>query len=206
MDGINRISIKSDLFGSGAWRFKKAAPYLPWTNALYRAVFKKIGHELAPGEATITCSKEEFTAGYDYQLGIDVILCTTKGEEMTLQEKFLYKGFDTVTVEHFNDWRTETPGDWHNMKTQFYFVGDDVDHNLANRFDPWILLDWPATKLRTDIPWHIRKNQNDGARADFKFAPMGQFPPEVVVACSWDWHEKLAYNKTLGEGRARTEL
>lgn len=34
----------------------------------------------------------------------------------------------------------------------------------------------------TRIPWMERRNQNDGARASFRYVPFTQLPAEVVIA------------------------
>ncbi|GAJ20241.1 unnamed protein product, partial [marine sediment metagenome] len=90
MVGITRFNITDRVRGKGAWRFEDSRKHWPVANALYRQIFTKLGMPLMPGEETIDCAMKEFEAGYDYQLGIDVILRPVAGGEGTLQEKFLF--------------------------------------------------------------------------------------------------------------------
>ena len=100
-----------------------------------------------------------------------------------MQEKFLFTGFNTVTIEHCQDWLALEPGDWYKLKAQYYFVGYDATKKL--RFDPWVLLDWTRLQRVTAqgrIPWRLRGNRKDGARASFMFIEFDKLPPDVVVA------------------------
>ena len=183
--GITRVVITDEIRGSGAWRFVEARKRWPAANKLYRQVFDCIGMPLCPDEREMQCSKEEFVAGYDYALGIDVILEFDIGMEATLQEKFLFTSFKTVTVEYYQNPDTRELGDWFRMRAQYYFVG--YDRNKALDFQDWILLDWPATMRATAqrrIHWLDRTNAQDGARATFRYAGFEQFPPDCVVASS----------------------
>jgi hypothetical protein len=140
---------------------------------------------LLEGDAETRCTLAEFEAGYDYALGIDVILRFNSGMESTLQEKFLFTRFKTVTVEYMQDWANDVRGDWFKMRAQYYFVG--YDRNKSCTFQDWILLNWPATQQATAqnlIAWDCRPNLEDGARANFRFAHFDIFPPFCVVACS----------------------
>lgn len=183
--GIARVNITDKPNGAGAWRFEKSHRLQPAANRLYRAVFERIGIPLLPGLHQIDCSVQSFNAGYDRQLGIDVFLRFEHGGRASLQEKFLFTAFKTVTVEYYQNWRTQEPGDWFNMNAQYYFVG--YDRNETNDFQDWILLDWPAVQRVTaqeKIKWLFQPNREDGARANFTYAPFAAFPPECVVACS----------------------
>lgn len=187
MVGITRFNITDEVKGRGAWRFKEAKKRWPAANSLYQEIFAALGMPLLPGEEVIECVKAEFEAGYDYQLGIDVILRPVVGGESTLQEKFLFTDFNSVTVEHCQDWLTLEPGDWYRLKAQYYFVGYDAKQHL--RFDPWILLDWSRLQRATAqdrIPWRLRGNDKDkdGARASFLYVKFEKVPPDVIVACS----------------------
>lgn len=140
-----------------------------------------------PGEETIDCTKKEFEAGYDYQLGIDVILRPIGGGESTMQEKFLFTTYKTVTVEHLQDWLTLPLelGDWFKLKAQYYFVGYDAERCL--RFTPWILLDWTRLQRATAqgrVPWRLHGNLREkvGARASFISVEFKKVPPDVIVA------------------------
>ena len=179
--GIQRIAITDTVSGRGAWRFTKSQARQPAAIEIYREVFDG----LLPGYEEMRCTSEEFTAGYDSQLGIDVILNFESGMTSTLQEKFLFTKFKTVTVEYMQDWRQEIPGDWFNLRAQYYFVG--YDRINANTFQDWIILNWSvAQQLTTEglIPWQLLYNKFDGARANAKFAKFDDFPARCVLARS----------------------
>ena len=155
-----------------------------WTLAddLYHSIFK--GY-LAPGAQVIDCTLDEFKAGYDKFLGIDVLLTFVNGMTLTMQEKFLTTKYNTVTVEYFNDPRTGEPGDWCELKAQLYFVGYWDKKAPHDGFRKWILLDWPMTVLQTQkgmIPWSERGNTHSAARANFKFVKFAQVPKSCIVA------------------------
>ncbi len=183
--GITRFNITDEVKGRGSWRFEKARKYWSVASALYRQIFTELGMPLLSGEETVDCSRAEFQAGYDYQLGIDVVLRPAGGSESTLQEKFLFTEFNTVTVEHCQDWLTLEEGDWFKLKAHYYFVGYGPTESL--RLDPWILLDWPRLQRATAqgrIEWRLRGNQEDGARASFMYVPFDKVPSDAIAASS----------------------
>jgi len=201
--GITRFNITDKVKGKGAWRFKEAKKRWPAANSLYRDIFARLGMTLMPGEETIDCTLKEFEAGYDYQLGIDVILRPTNGGEGTLQEKFLFTDFNTVTIEHLQDWLTLPLelGDFFKLKANYYFVGYDPTGGL--QFDPWVLLDWPRLQRVTAqrrIPWRLRGNYKDKARASFMYVEMDELPEDVCVDSSKRRREHRA------EGKAGPDL
>ncbi len=180
--GITRFWIKREITGQGAWRFEDSKKCWPIANALYREIFAHVGMTILPGEEVIECSKEEFFAGYDYQLGIDVIIRVNGGCESTLQEKFLFTDFNTVTIEHCQDWLSLVEGDWFKLKAQYYFVGYKRDKTI---FSNWILLDWAKLQRATAqnrVPWRLRGNGKDNARASFMFVPFNDIPKDVIVS------------------------
>lgn len=183
MAGIERIHITEEVNGRGSWRFKWSQGRGDAANSLYRRIFDRLQTPLLPGEEPIECSLEEFEAGYDHELGIDVLLRFEGGMTATLQEKFLRFHLSTVTVEYMQNRATKEQGDWFNLKSQYYFVGYDRDDSKT--FDDWILLDWPATMRATQqkrIRWYEKPNKRDGARASFRFAYFDRIPQECVVA------------------------
>ena len=113
--GITRIHILDKPNGTGAWRFVESQKRQTAANRLYRLAFERAQMPLLPGTHYIECSAESFNAGYDRQLGIDVWLRFQHGGRATLQEKFLFTEFRTVTVEYYQNWRTQEPGDWFSM-------------------------------------------------------------------------------------------
>jgi len=185
MVGITRFNITDEATGRGKWRFEDSKRYWDIANTLYRKIFTDLGMPLLQSDEVIDCTREEFEAGYDYQLGIDVILRPQGQGESTIQEKFLFTRFNTVTVEHCQDWRILEPGDWFKLKAQYYFVGYDAEKQL--QFDPWVLIDWPRLQRATAqhrVPWHLGENKEDGAKASFMYVKFEKLPPEVIVASS----------------------
>lgn len=176
--------ITDKIVGRGSWRFRKSRKLWPVADELYPAILADAGMPLEAGIEYLRCTKDEFEAGYDYAFGVDVLLTLQTGQQMTMQEKFLFTKWNTVTVEYHQDWRTETLGDWFNLRCQYYFVGYDFPET-GQRFSDWILLDWPAVVKATGqgkIIWLTNRNVRDGARSDFKYAHFDTFPPECVVA------------------------
>lgn len=174
--GIQRIKVKNQVNGRGAWRFDVAKPYHEVINKIYRSLFN-----LVPVDEYLECTAEERLARYDIEFGVDVILNFMHGQSTTIQEKVLTTEFNTVTVEYYQDWRNEIEGDWFKLKCDFYFVGyaNSSPHDL----DRWILLDWNKVRMAGGkVPWRARENQNDGARANFRYAHFNSFPPDCVVA------------------------
>lgn len=182
MAGITRINIIDEVRGRGAYRFTESRQMQPVANKLYREIFAKQGMPLAPGDEQIDCTRQEFEAGYDYQLGIDVFLTFSDGTTDTLQEKFLTTRYETVTVEYMNDHENNVPGDWFHLRANYYFVG--YYENSAS-FARYILLDWPETLRFTRqerIPWDMGYNRRDGARASFKHTHFDNIPMACYVA------------------------
>jgi hypothetical protein len=182
MAGITRIIITDRINGRGAYRFRESAVMRPYANLLYRSIFKKMGVELAPGDEEKQCTKQEFLAGYDHVLGIDVILAFLKGIGATLQEKFLKTDFYTLTVEYMQDWRNQIPGDWFNMRCQYYFTGYyDIEHP-ENGFSKYVLVNWPSLQIDPSIVWAENHNQCDGALASFRYISFRRIPMQHIIA------------------------
>lgn len=193
MAGITRYIITNNFNGPGAWRFTRSRKL--WTAAieLYRAIFESYHCPLQPGYEEIETTRDEFMAGYDRLLGIDLILKFENGMESTLQEKFLFTTFDTVTVEYMDDWNNGVEGDWFRLKAQYYFVGYQVEDEL--RFDRWILMNWANVQLasnRGQIDWHEQFNGQDGARASFQWAHRTDIPDYCKIMDSERWRAIIA--------------
>lgn len=174
--------------GRGAYRATESRTLQPTANAIYRTALASQGLDLLPGDTEQDCALTEFAAGYDAQLGIDVLLNFSSGLQSTMQEKFLTTGdrYSTITVEYYQNWRTEEPGDWFKLRVDYYFVG--YHQRGATAFDKWILLDWPAVKRATSrnlIPWQENKNTRDGARASFRYANFWDIPKDCVIDGAW---------------------
>lgn len=186
MAGIKRVHITDVVNGRGAWRFRDSRRLWPAANQLYRDAFADIGMPLADGDEELECSKDGYDAGYDSDLGIDVLLTFANGQTATMQEKFLFTKYNTVTVEYYQNPAMDIEGDWFTMKCQYYFVGYDFP-KTGRRFSTWVLLDWPRLQLATAqerVYWQITPNKHDGARANFKHTPIHVLPADVVIAAS----------------------
>lgn len=193
--GITRVTITDSITGVGAWRFKAAAARQPAANVLYRTIFNRLGMPLLPGETLLCTTLDEFESGYDRYLGIDVIFSFASGQEATLQEKFLTWRESTVTVEFMQDHKTGEQGDWFKLKADYYFVG--YDRLKANNFQEWIMLNWPLVRQMTNqglIPWQVKENTRDGARASFKYVHFGQMPDRCIVHGQWNKQEHIENN------------
>lgn len=183
--GITRISITDGWNGRGFKRLTDSRDRWMMANHLYRYIFAQLNMPLLDGYNEIKCTKEEYEAGYDFDLGIDVILAFDNGMKVTMQEKFLYTNFGTVTVEYMNNPDSGEVGDWFTGKWNWYFVGYDTDKKM--RWNEWALVDWPAMMrltMQNRIVWYENKNQNDGARASFKYTYISRLPKECVIASS----------------------
>lgn len=182
MAGISRINITDVVSGRGAWRFIESQRMQPVANKIYRQVW---GDNLCDGDEMIDTSLQDYAAGYDKDLGIDVFLKFKSGHQMTLQEKFLSTTFDTITVEYMQDAANNIPGDWFNLRINYYFVGY-YDKNVDSpEFRTWALVDWAALQRATSmgqIQWDERVNQRDGARASFRYVRFCDLPDSVVIA------------------------
>lgn len=188
MVGITRFKIKGEYTTPGGQRFIDAMKYWDRANNLYRQIFACVKMPLFDGEEIIECTREEFEAGYDYQLGIDLILRPIGYCESTLQEKFLFTSFNTLTIEHCNDWLTLTPGDWYKLKANYYFVGYDKEQ-ICGTLYPWILVNWQELVHQTalgHIAWKLRGNDvaKVGARASFMYVPFNKVPNKAVLLSS----------------------
>ena len=183
--GITRVEITDSVNGRGASRFRDSQARWGMADDLYRHIAHRLDMPLKSGSDAVCYSLDEARAALDWEMGIDVILSFENGMEITMQEKFLLTTFRTVTVEYMNDPIRGMEGDWFTLKANWYFVGYDEGKDM--RWNRWIMLNWPATKVLTaqgKIPWQERLNGRQGARASFRYAPMNAFPPECVIAYS----------------------
>lgn len=181
MSGITRIDIQNNVVGRGAYRFEQSRSMWEKANGLYRRAFYMAGMPLEIGDELLRVDLNSFESGYDKFLGVDVMLGFESGQSATMQEKFLFTTFNTVTVEYMQDWRTGERGDWFKMKAQYYFTG----YVRNNEFTNWIVLDWPSTIRATaqnKIKWGERQNMRDGARSSFRYCPIQDFPNNTFMA------------------------
>ena len=181
--GINRINITEQLRGRGAYRFTESRKMQPTADILYRDMFNRIDAPLCPDVAQVNCSLKEFEAGYDHALGIDVVFKFANGTTATLQEKFLTTDWDTLTVEYMQDPDNNIPGDWFNMKCQYYFVGYyDTSHRELG-FDRYAMVNWVDLQ-RYPLRWHDGRNNREvcGARASFRYVSIYAIPDRCIIA------------------------
>lgn len=191
MAGITRIKIVGNMCSKGARRFIDSEMHFKLANDLYKDLFSELNTPLEDGDEIKEVTPEDFDAGYDKFFGIDVILKFKAGYTATIQEKFLFTTFNTVTVEYMQDWRNGIDGDWANLRCQYYFVGYDYNYSKSMprklpKFDNWILLDWSRVQRLTAqnlISWKSNINKHDGALASFKYVPFELIPTDAVVAC-----------------------
>jgi len=182
--GIQRVHIISQISGPGAQRFIDSQKLWPVANRLYREIFDSIGAPLVDGYERIECTLEEFKAGYDRFLGVDVLLTLETGQVLTLQEKFLMTSFRTATVEYYQRPQAQEEGDWFKLKCQLYFVGYNYP-SPDNQFSTYVLLDWPRVVLATAqdrITWRVRGNQRQNAMANFKYCEIEGIPEDCTIA------------------------
>lgn len=163
------------------WRRKQEIKMRPVADKLYRSIFGNLF-----GEVGIYRPEHEDDYILDREFAIDTILTLPGGQILTMQEKFLsskYSGYRTVTVEYEQNQHTGEHGDWYKLASQLYFCGYITEDN--NGFHPWVLLDWPATVLSTQlnqIQWQDNSNKDGRAMASFKFTVMDNLPDNAVVA------------------------
>lgn len=193
MPGITRIHIQSDWNASNDWRLELARAHEPIANRLYLVEFARLGLDLAPAIETVTVTKQEAAARYDWAEGIDVILRTVSGARMTLQEKFLTFTESTATFEERKTSGAE--GAWYYCTAQYYFVGytrqywNNRQRHLYAKpvidFQDWLLLDFPAMR-RADaagrVRWKNNHNEHDGRSATFRYVPFDSVPHSCIVA------------------------
>lgn len=187
--GIVRVNITDKPKGRGAYRFELSAAHQGLANRLYRSIFQKRGMSLAADDTALNCTLAEFEAGYDIKFGVDVVLTFENGMTATMQEKFLFTTFDTVTVEYMNDWQRGVEGDWFTLRCNYYFVGYNYGYKPGApiKFDSWIMADWFSLQkatLQGKVTWEERRNDKDGAKASFryaKFSDIARYAPEAVI-------------------------
>lgn len=97
MQGITRIQIISDnrKYDELCDRVKNSYKNI---NALYREILP-----IMDNECVEEVELNDLHGTYDWQEGIDIILYLRDGSKLTLQEKILTKGFNTITFEEKKD-------------------------------------------------------------------------------------------------------
>jgi len=158
-------------------RKQQEAKGQPIADAIYKAQY--------PGCEIKRFSREDESV-LDIKFAIDLQLKLTSGQILTCQEKFLsykYAGFNSVTIEFMQDFKTGEEGDWFKMAVQIYFVAYfDKDEQS---FLKWALLDWSAIAKETAsnrIDWRTNQNKDGHARASFRFIDWDKLPSHCIIA------------------------
>lgn len=171
----------------GASRFKQELIGRPIADRIYKDVFG----------ADIDIIRD--VAVLDRELGVDAVLIVGSRLRLLGQEKFLsyaYSRFRSITVEHYQNWRTKEEGDWFNLACQFYFTGYLTENE--DDFDPWVLANWPAIVFATiqgRVAWQDNKNKDGSARASFRYTIMDDLPADCIMACGPSISTRKAFEK-----------
>jgi len=165
------------------WRRKQELKGRPIADGIYKMIFGE--------DIIIERFERPDNKILDKEFAIDVkVKFTESGLILLGQEKFLsnkYIGYESITVEEYQDQSTKEEGDWFKIGVQFYFVSyfneDYTDFGL------WIMIDWTKAVILTaqnKINWYSNKNQDGSARASFRYTYMKQIPSEAIIANSWE--------------------
>lgn len=183
--GIQRIHIISDWVEP---RLEFAHDLESTADEVYRGIFERRDTPLLPGLDIIKCTKQEAMARYDWREGVDLIFNLSDGTRMTCQEKILDFSQSTLTVtEH----QMTKPGAWYTCTAQLYFVGYARNYrNFGDKsFQDWIMVNFPALKLKKDINWQFKENTKNGyIGIAFRFIPFSEVPDDCIIDC-YDYEE-----------------
>ncbi len=182
--GIVRIQIESTWRD---WRTDMVRNLAPVANDILRQAFASIGLGLASGETSITCTKEQAQARYDWQEGIDVLLYFQQGGKATLQEKYLTYPMSTLTFEEHKT--SGALGAWYYCTAQYYFVGYAREYKDRRKpvlaFQDWMLVDFAGLKRASAlslVPWEpIKQNRHDNRRATFRYVYFDNVPTSCII-------------------------
>jgi len=183
MAGIERVHIKQG-FHNGDGRDIKSLEMEPTANDTYFELFEKLNMPLQDGVKVEECDTvNDAKARYDYIDGIDVFLKLQNGHRVTIQEKFLFTDFKTVTFTDTN--RMGYPGSFYTCISQYYFVAYAKDYPLDKSFRDYILIDFPGL-LRYDannrLNWKINTNTFRGLeRINFRYLYYDDIPDEIII-------------------------
>jgi hypothetical protein len=144
----------------------------------------KIYNELWQG---IKIKRFELEDNYllDKEFAIDIQIIFNNGLILTGQEKFLsyeYLKYNSLTVEHLQNWNTGELGDWYKMAVQFCFISYFNKDNIG--FYKWAILNWPSIVINTyykNIIWIDNRNKNGRAKASFKWYNIDKLPEECII-------------------------
>lgn len=172
MVGIERIKIISDNDFLRE-RSNRANEYIRPINDIYRSILP-----LADGETETQTTLEELRGRYDANEGIDIILTLRDGSKITLQEKCLFKGFNTVTFETIKN--SGKKGAWYYCTAQLYFCAEARE----GRIEKYVLIDLAKLKILSNqykLPWQ-HKVGNTRSHEGFMFMKFTDIPEECLLA------------------------
>ena len=121
---------------------------------------------------------EELRGRYDANEGIDIILTLRDGSKITLQEKCLFKGFNTVTFETRKNSGKE--GAWFYCTAQLYFCAEASE----GRIKKYVLIELAKLKILSnqyELPWQRRVGKTR-SREEFMFMKFTDIPEECLYA------------------------
>jgi len=174
MSGIERIKIISD--DNNLYlreRSNKANEYIIPLNNIYREILP-----LADGEIVTEIKKEELKGRYDANEGIDIILTLRDGSRITLQEKCLFRGFNTATFETSKN--SGKLGAWFYCTAQLYFCAEASDGQILS----YVLIDLARLKILSNfesLPWRHQVGKTRSGEG-FMFMKFADLPSECVIS------------------------
>jgi hypothetical protein len=183
MAGIERVHILQG-FPKGDGRDKKSLAMEPTANGTYFEMFAKLGLPLQDGVHVEECDTvKDLEARYDYIDGIDCFLNFKNGHRASIQEKFLFTKYKTVTFTDTN--KMGYPGSFYTCISQYYFVGYAKDYPADKSFRDYILVDFPGL-LRWDamnnLKWGNNANTANGLkRINFRYLHYDNIPSHLVI-------------------------
>ena len=192
MAGITRIRI-IDAFSTGQWRQKLSQDHEPLFDELYIKAFSDIGFIISDGVEYLNVSRDEAIARADIGEGIDVILKSTDGMRVTVQEKCLTYWNPTVT---FEDKKTSgQPGFWYYGTANYCSFGYDWRYYdwKTRRFtgsppqlNAWAIVDFQLLRrldMQGAVNWEYNKNALDGRCSVFRYMEFKHIPSIAVIGC-----------------------
>lgn len=120
----------------------------------------------------------------DTEYSMDVTLTLTTGIQLSLQEKFLYTNYHTLTIEFLNDENNlRESGDWFNLaNVQMYFIAY-FPKSYEDRLTLWVLIDLEKLWKTNEIDWCYNRNKKGNATASFLYTNFLNLPDDCIMAC-----------------------
>jgi len=174
---------KTDLIFENNWRRQQEIKGRVLIDVIYNKLFSTQNYK-----CMILRNEREDADILDKHFAIDVQIKTLTGLILVGQEKVLsneFVKFKSLTIEHYQNWRTMEIGDWYKMAVQFYFVG--YLNKEKTGFEIWVLVNWANIVKRTflnEIKWIEQQNKKEGAKASFKYCHFDSLPPDCIMYSS----------------------